>query len=77
MVLIVWTIFWVSCGKDESDEIPTKWEGRETDFQKDFTTQKEGNETLILHRKSTEPFEGKLKGMEPHIAPYKILKKEG
>ena len=58
--LIVCTIFWVSCGEDESDEIPTKWEGREIDFQKDFTTQKEGNETLILHRKSTEPFAGKI-----------------
>jgi antitoxin component YwqK of YwqJK toxin-antitoxin module len=50
----------VSCGKDESDEIPTKWEGQEVDFQNDFTTQKDGNETLILHQKSKEPFEGKI-----------------
>ena len=53
-------MFLVSCGKDESEIIPTKWEGQEVDFQKDFTTQKDGNETLILHQKSKEPFEGKI-----------------
>ena len=60
IVLFACFIFLVSCGKDESDEIPTKWEGQEIDFQKDFTTQKDGNETLILHQKSKEPFEGKI-----------------
>lgn len=60
IVLFAGFIFLVSCGKDESDEIPTKWEGQEVDFQKDFTTQKDGNETLILHQKSKEPFEGKI-----------------
>ena len=60
IVLIAWFIFLVSCGKDESEIIPTKWEGQEVDFQKDFTTQKDGNETLILHQKSKEPFEGKI-----------------
>jgi antitoxin component YwqK of YwqJK toxin-antitoxin module len=60
IVLFAGFIFLVSCGKDESDEIPTKWEGQEVDFQNDFTTQKDGNETLILHQKSKEPFEGKI-----------------
>jgi antitoxin component YwqK of YwqJK toxin-antitoxin module len=60
IVLIAWFIFLVSCGKDESEIIPTKWEGQEVDFQKDFTTQKDGNETLILHQKSKEPLEGKI-----------------
>ncbi|MBT7651438.1 MAG: hypothetical protein HN553_10720 [Opitutae bacterium] len=60
IVLIAWFIFLVSCGKDESEIIPTKWEGQEVEFQKDFTTQKDGNETLILHQKSKEPFEGKI-----------------
>ena len=60
IVLIAWFIFLLSCGKDESEIIPTKWEGQEVEFQKDFTTQKDGNETLILHQKSKEPFEGKI-----------------
>lgn len=60
IVLFAWFILLVSCGKDESEIIPTKWEGQEVDFQKDFTTQKDGNETLILHQKSKEPFEGKI-----------------
>ena len=58
--LIVSIILWVSCGQEESDKVPVKWEGQEADFIKDFTTQKEGNDTLILHRVSTEPFEGKV-----------------
>jgi len=58
--LIVWVIFLVSCGQEESEEVPSEWEGQEAEFIKDFTTQKEGNDTLILHRNSTEPFEGKV-----------------
>lgn len=58
--LIAWIIFWVSCGQEESEEVPAKWGGQEDDFMKDFTTQKEGNDTLILHRESTEPFNGKV-----------------
>ena len=50
----------MSCGQEESEEVPSEWEGQEAEFIKDFTTQKEGNDTLILHRNSTEPFEGKV-----------------
>ncbi len=53
----------VSCGSDreeETKEMPTEWIGQEIDFKNDFTTKREGNETLILHRETKRPFAGKV-----------------
>lgn len=52
-----------SCAEEKVEdpkEVPKEWLGMETDFQKDFNLQTEGNETLLIHRESSLPFAGKI-----------------
>lgn len=59
-LLLILIVFMLSCAEQEDNESPSKWIGHEDQFKHEFAIQEEGNASLILHKKSAKPFDGRI-----------------
>ena len=59
-LLLILIVFMLSCAEQEDNESPNKWIGHEDQFKHEFAIQEEGNASLILHKKSAKPFDGRI-----------------
>ena len=64
-----------SCGLEDKENSRNEWIGKETEFKQKFISIKEGNETLILNKSDSKPFDGKIERTNSHLTTTQNFEK--